>query len=79
MAIITAEAKELKKGNKVARKDWNGKNMYLELQVSDEHSKMSLSYIYMKTAQGDLVPWFASQPDMLSDDWVVISDGWMVV
>ncbi len=61
----------LKEGKKVARSGWNGKNMYLELQRPDEHSKMTLPYIYMKTAQGDVVPWLASQTDMLSDDWIV--------
>ncbi len=56
-------------GVKMCRVGWNGKNMYLELQKPDEHSKMSLPYIYMRTAQGDLVPWLASQTDMLADDW----------
>lgn len=62
----------LKSGKKVARKGWNGKNMYLELQRPDEHSKMTLPYIYMRTAQGDFVPWLASQTDMLSEDWVTV-------
>lgn len=61
----------LKDGKKVARHGWNGKNMYLELQVPDEHSKMSLPYIYMYTADQNLVPWLASQTDMLSEDWIV--------
>lgn len=61
----------LKDGKKVARHGWNGKNMYLELQVPDEHSKMSLPYIYMYTADQNLVPWLASQTDMLSEDWII--------
>lgn len=44
--------------------------MWLELQVPDEHSKMTLPYIYMKTVTGDLVPWIASQTDILSEDWI---------
>lgn len=28
-------------------------------------------YITMKTAQGTIVPWLASQSDMLSDDWML--------
>jgi len=60
---------ELKHKKKVCRKGWNGHNMYLELQVPDKNSKMSLPYIYMYTAQGDTVPWLASQTDILSDDW----------
>lgn len=62
----------LKSGKKVARKGWNGKNMYLELQRPDEHSKMTLPYIYMRTAQGDFVPWLASQTDMLAEDWIIV-------
>lgn len=60
---------KLKAGKRQQREGWNGKGMYIELQVPDEHSKMSLPYIYMKTAQGDLVPWLASQSDLLSEDW----------
>ncbi len=61
----------LKIGNMVCRKGWNGKGMYLQIQIPDENSKMTLPYIYMFTAQGDLVPWLASQTDMLTDDWEV--------
>ena len=63
----------LKLGNTVAREGWNGKGMWLGLQTPDAHSKMNLPYIYMSTAQGTLVPWLASQTDMLSNDWVIIS------
>lgn len=59
----------IKNGVKMARQGWNGKGMYVEIQTPDEHSKMTLSYIYMKTAQGDLVPWLASQTDILATDW----------
>lgn len=62
----------LKRGQKVGRKGWNGKNMWLALQTPDAHSKMTLPYIYMYTAQGDLVPWLASQSDMLSTDWEIV-------
>ena len=59
----------LKDGARVARSGWNGKNMYLELQRPDANSKMTLPYIYMFTVQKDLVPWLASQTDILSEDW----------
>lgn len=62
--------KNLKGGKRVYRQGWNGKGMWLELQVPDEHSKMTLPYIYMKTVTGDLVPWIASQTDILSEDWI---------
>ena len=60
------------RGGRFARAGWNGKNMYIELQKPDAHSKMTLPYIYMKTVQGDLVPWLASQTDMLADDWMEV-------
>lgn len=60
----------LKVGIKVSREGWNGKGQWLELQVPDEHSKMTLPYIYISTVDGDLVPWLASQTDMLAEDWI---------
>lgn len=62
----------LKAGHRVSRLGWNGKGMWLALQVPDDHSKMSLPYIYMRTVTGDLVPWLASQTDVLSDDWGIV-------
>ena len=62
----------LRSQQRVARTGWNGKGMWLELQVPDAYSKMSLPYIYMYTAQGDLVPWLASQTDVLADDWQLV-------
>lgn len=59
----------LKNGGKVARDGWNGKGMWLSLQTPDEHSKMRRPYIFMSPIDGDLVPWVASQSDLLSDDW----------
>jgi hypothetical protein len=69
MMTFGAAIEVLKAGERVTRRGWNGKDMWLALQVPDEHSKMTLPYIYMKTAQGDLVPWLANQSDMLSEDW----------
>ena len=63
----------LKAGQRVSRAGWNGKNMWLGLQRPDANSKMTLPYIYMFTAQGDLVPWLASQMDVLAEDWVILS------
>ena len=64
--------KRLKDGNSVSRYGWNGPGQYLTLQVPDEGSKMTLPYIYITTVQGDLVPWLASQTDMLATDWYVV-------
>jgi hypothetical protein len=74
----------LKAGQKVARVGWNGKGLWLELQVPDEHSKMTLPYIFMaypttpasETAPANhinaRVPWLASQTDMLAEDWAIV-------
>ena len=65
----------LKSGGKVSRSGWNGAGLWLELQVPDAHSKMTLPYIFMsypenaKTTPGAKVPWLASQTDMLAEDW----------
>jgi hypothetical protein len=61
--------KLLKSGDRVARSGWNGKGMWLELHRPDTRSKMTLPYIYMKTADNQFVPWQASQTDVLSEDW----------
>jgi hypothetical protein len=61
----------LNQGQKVRRAGWNGKGMWLEKQVPDSGSKMTLPYVYMSTAQGDLVPWLCSQTDLLAKDWEV--------
>lgn len=61
--------KEMQNGARVSRAGWNGKGMWLALKVPAPDSEMTLPYIYMRTAQGDLVPWLASQTDMLATDW----------
>ena len=71
----------LKIGHKARRRGWNGKGIYIELQLPDEHSKMTGPYIFIDTTglQTDnpdapkcRVPWLASQTDMLAEDWEVI-------
>lgn len=77
----------LKQGHRVARSGWNGKNMYLFLvpgsvfKVNREPLLSMLgegtevqyhAHIDMKTAQGYVVPWLASQADMLDEDWEIV-------
>jgi hypothetical protein len=71
----------LKKGSKVARKGWNGKGIFVGLQRSDEHSKMTHPYLFIDTtglitdnpdAPKDRVPWFPSQTDLLAEDWMIV-------
>lgn len=65
-----------------ARAGWNGKGMWIEVCIPvrckalDEtgcETELEMQpFIVMKTAQGTLVPWLASQTDMLADDWEVV-------
>jgi hypothetical protein len=64
----------LKAGRLVTRDGWNGRGQFLALQTPDEGSKMTLPYIYITTVTGDLVPWLASQTDLLAEDWVVLAE-----
>ena len=78
----------LKQGQRVARKGWNGKGMFLLLIAGasvtepingccgnpQEVGLPVLDAIYMKTADNKLVPWLASQTDVLSEDWVIHKD-----
>lgn len=76
----------LKAGKKVARKGWNGKDMFLFLAtdiefhteadlscVSNLEGDLALPAIVMKTADDRFcVGWLASQTDMLADDWFTV-------
>lgn len=71
----------LKAGKRVARSGWNGKGMWLTLVKANAYdvgirsmggATKLLPYIAMKTVQDELVPWLASQTDMLAEDWMII-------
>ena len=61
--------KMLRSGHQMTRDGWNGQGQYLELQVPDENSKMSLPYVFITTVAGEKVPWICSQTDLLAEDW----------
>jgi hypothetical protein len=78
----------LKAGKKVARKGWNGKGMYIFMIGTDcsqrglggwtytngvNDNYELLPFIAMKTADNKVVPWLASQTDILAEDWDIIS------
>ena len=77
----------LKQGKKVTRPLWNGKNMFIFLVpgsrfivnrppllgIYPEGTEISYqAHIDMKTANGTIVPWLASQSDLLQDDWIEV-------
>lgn len=75
---------ELKKGKRVARSNWNGKNQYIELAtnisykntndeiVNTEHEAIGNKAIAFVGTSGVQLGWLASQSDMLSDDWFIV-------
>jgi hypothetical protein len=62
----------LKNGKKVTRKDWNrGRDISLELQVPDAHSKMTKPYIFMNK-DNDRFPCDLSCESILAEDWIEV-------
>lgn len=71
----------VKKGYKVQRNGWNGKNQYIELAtcisyknadgklVNVEHDAIGNSAIAFVGTSGVQLGWLASQADMLAEDW----------
>ncbi len=77
----------LKAGGRVARAGWNGKRMFLFLVpgstfkvnrapllgIYPEGTEINYCpHIDMKTADGRIVPWLASQTDVLAEDWEIL-------
>lgn len=77
----------LKDGKKVQREGWNGKGMFIFLVpgstfavnrpplmgIYPEGTIINYqSHIDMKTAQDTVVPWLASQSDVLAEDWQIV-------
>lgn len=77
----------MKDGLKVARSGWNGKKMFLFLVQGsvfkvnrpplnqfypEGHEITYCPHIDMKTADDKVVPWLASQTDVLANDWCVV-------
>lgn len=75
MQDFSAALRAVKNGQFASREGWNGKGMYIALQEPDENSKMRRPYIYMYPADGQLVPWVASQSDLLANDWEIHEKG----
>lgn len=76
--------KYLKRGLKVKRKGWNGKEQYIELArnisylstgnaiVNCNHKDVGNRAIAFVGTSGVQLGWLASQADMLADDWVFV-------
>ena len=73
----------IKDGIKLQRSNWNGKNMWITIcrhytthdvpfNVEWNEKRGILPFIIMKTVDDKLVPWLASQTDILAEDWDVV-------
>ncbi len=79
--------KQLLLSKKLARKDWDGKSMFVFhvcgsnftvnrpplLGIYKEGTEINYhAHIDMKTADNMIVPWLCSQTDMLANDWGIV-------
>lgn len=70
----------VKGGGKAARQGWDGWNrgcMWIRLVepegTSDfDYGMENMPYLELKTADSTLVPWTATQEDILAEDWILI-------
>lgn len=74
----------LKKGKKLQRKGWNGKNQYIELAtnisyknnkceiINVQHENIGNRAIAFVGTSGVQLGWLASQADMLAEDWKIV-------
>jgi hypothetical protein len=77
----------LKQGKLVKREGWNGKGMFLFLVkgskfkanrppilgIYEEGTEVNYCpHIDIKTADDSIVPWLASQLDVLAEDWIIL-------
>lgn len=79
----------LKRGERLTRNGWNGKGQFIYYvkpgryapctptgeKLAGEDGKVPYrDYIAIFTVQGTVVPWVASQTDILAGDWEIVTD-----
>ena len=76
----------LKRGKRVQRQGWNGKNQYIELAtcisykntnnetINAEHDAIGNKAIAFVGTSGVQLGWLASQADMLAEDWKIVEN-----
>ena len=75
----------LKQSKKVTRNGWNGQGMFLYYVPANTYRAQTNAarsafgdevpygaYLAIKTAQNNVVPWLASQTDVLAEDWQTV-------
>ena len=90
MTFSDALDKVINFGYRAYRKGWNGKNQFIyyvpeghykpctdvarKYLTGDDGKVAYGAYVAMKASSGNVVPWTASQTDMLSNDWEIEND-----
>ncbi|MGD2278333.1 DUF2829 domain-containing protein [Bacillus wiedmannii] len=76
----------VKKSNKIARKGWNGKGMFVYYVPAASYPPATdimkeafgggnvpyRAYLALKTAQNDVATWSPSTSDALAEDWEIV-------
>lgn len=90
MFSFSIALEQLKAGHKLRRTGWNGKGMFVFLVngstflvnrppllgIYPEGTVINYhAHIDMRTADGMIVPWLASQTDVLAEDWEIVVEG----
>lgn len=78
---------QLRAGKRICREGWNGKGMFVYLVPAASYPAQRgaakawagedamipyRAYLAMSTVDGDVVPWVASQTDLLAYDWEIV-------
>lgn len=75
-----------RKGKRIARRGWNGKNQYVELAtnisyrnrsgtiINVNHTDIGNAALAFCGTSGVQLGWLASQADMLAKDWYIVDD-----
>ncbi len=71
--------KHLKNGGKAARHRWAENGMWIRLVepegTSDfDYGMVNSPYLELKTMAETLIPWVASQEDLLAEDWMLLEE-----
>ena len=71
--------RKVKAGNKIARKDWNGKGMWIACEPvagkvtnHDVTAKISHPLLLIKNSNGTFATWVPSTTDIFAEDWEVL-------
>lgn len=59
---------EMRSNQLMRRRGWHGEGMWVAI-CEESGAKMTAPFLYMRLPNGRLIPWVASQSDLLADDW----------